>query len=73
MPKELQESLKDKIRTKATELGFDAAGFAKAERLETEEERLNSWLNNGFHAGMSYMRNHYDKRLDPTQLAANYR
>ncbi len=68
MPKELQESLKDKIRTKAVELGFDAAGFAKAERLETEEERLNSWLNNGFHAEMNYMGNHYDKRLDPTLL-----
>ena len=68
MPKELQKSLKDKIRIKAEELGFDATGFAKAERLETEEERLNSWLNNGFHAGMNYMKNHYDKRLDPTQL-----
>jgi len=36
--------------------------------LEEEAPRLEKWLQNGFHGEMSYMENHFDKRLDPTLL-----
>lgn len=49
-------------------LGFDSIGVSKAEFLENEAPRLESWLKSGFHGQMSYMENHFDKRLDPTLL-----
>ena len=49
-------------------LGFDSIGVSKAEFLENEAPRLESWLKSGFHGQMSYMENHFDKRLDPTRL-----
>lgn len=52
----------------AKELGFDSVHFAKAERLEAEAVNLRKWLNRGYHAGMSYMENHFEKRVDPTKL-----
>jgi epoxyqueuosine reductase len=56
------------IKTKAKELGFDACGIAKAEKLTGEEPRLKNWLDKGFNGGMDYMANNFDKRLDPTLL-----
>ncbi len=48
--------------------GFDFCGISKAEFLEEEAPRLESWLKKGAHGKMSYMENHFDKRLDPTKL-----
>jgi len=56
------------IKTQAKILGFDFCGIAKAEFLEEEAPRLESWLNQNYHGGMAYMANHFDKRLDPTKL-----
>jgi len=56
------------IINKAKELGFSDIGFSKAGRLNEEEYRLKTWLDKGYNAGMSYMNNHFDKRLDPTEL-----
>jgi epoxyqueuosine reductase len=56
------------IRTKAKELGFDEVGISKAEFLEQEAPRLEKWLKESRHGKMSYMENHFDKRLDPTLL-----
>lgn len=56
------------IKAKATELGFDFCGIAKADFLEDEAPRLESWLKNGMHGQMNYMANHFDKRLDPRLL-----
>ncbi len=56
------------IRSKALEIGFDACGFAQARYLEEEAYRLDEWLKQGRHATMSWMENHFDKRLDPTLL-----
>lgn len=64
-------TFKERVKDKATELGFEATGFANAERLLEEEPRLKSWLNSGFQAGMGYMENHFDMRLDPTLLVEN--
>lgn len=56
------------VREMALKLGFNDCGFSKAGRLETEERRLREWLNQGRHGTMSWMENHFDKRVDPTKL-----
>ena len=56
------------IKNKARDLGFMYCGIAKAEFLKDEAPRLEKWLNQGMHGKMSYMENHFDKRLDPTKL-----
>ncbi len=56
------------IKTEAKRLGFLSCGISKAEFLEDEAPRLEKWLNNQMHGEMTYMENHFDKRLDPTKL-----
>ncbi|CAM4058743.1 tRNA epoxyqueuosine(34) reductase QueG [Gillisia limnaea] len=56
------------IKTEAMRLGFMSCGISKAEFLETEAPRLESWLKRNMHGEMSYMENHFDIRLDPTKL-----
>ncbi len=48
----------------ARELGFDLVGFAKAEPLRKEVERLKHWLDKGFNAGMVYMERNIEKKQD---------
>ena len=59
---------KQLIKSKAAELGFFHCGFSKADFLEEEAPRLESWLKRNFQGKMSYMENHFDKRLDPRLL-----
>jgi len=56
------------IKAKALELGFMFCGVSKADFLEKEAKELDKWLKNGNHGKMSYMENHFDKRLDPRLL-----
>lgn len=56
------------VKQKAAELGFDFCGIAQASFLEEEAPRLERWLNQNMHGQMSYMANHFDKRLDPRLL-----
>ncbi|MCH7784872.1 MAG: tRNA epoxyqueuosine(34) reductase QueG [Bacteroidetes bacterium] len=63
--KQKQTSL---IKTEAKRLGFLSCGISKAEFLEEEAPRLEKWLANEMQGKMSYMENHFDKRLDPTIL-----
>jgi epoxyqueuosine reductase len=56
------------IKTEAKNLGFLFCGIAKAEFLEEEAPRLETWLNKGMHGEMRYMENYFDKRLDPRLL-----
>lgn len=56
------------IKIEAQKLGFLFCGIAKAGFLEEEAPRLENWLEQGFHGEMSYMENHFDKRLDPRLL-----
>lgn len=56
------------VKETAQKLGFDYCGISKAEFLEEEAPRLEQWLKNQQHGKMSYMENHFDKRLDPTKL-----
>lgn len=57
-----------RIKKIAHELGFMFCGISKAEFLAKEAPLLEQWLNKGLHGTMSYMENHFDKRLDPTKL-----
>src|SRR4249920_2855911 len=56
------------IKSIADQLGFSFCGISKAEFLEEEAPRLEAWLRRGYQGKMSYLENHFDKRLDPTLL-----
>ena len=56
------------IKERALELGFSDCGFSRAEALPDDAQRLNAWLQKGYHARMGYMANHKEKRTDPTLL-----
>lgn len=56
------------IKAEAQRLGFLSCGISKAGFLEQEALRLENWLNNQMHGQMSYMENHFEKRLNPTLL-----
>jgi epoxyqueuosine reductase len=56
------------IKKFAAQYGFDHCGIAKAEVLNEDAKRLESWLNNGMHGTMQYMENHFDLRIDPSRL-----
>jgi epoxyqueuosine reductase len=56
------------IKTEAQRLGFLSCGISKADFLEAEAPRLENWLQNNYQGEMSYMQNHFDKRLDPRLL-----
>lgn len=64
----LKEQYSKLIKTHAKRLGFDSCGIAKADFLEEEAPKLEQWLKNGFYGEMQYMKNHFDKRLDPRLL-----
>jgi epoxyqueuosine reductase len=56
------------IKQEAQRLGFISCGISKAGFLEEEAPRLEQWLNNNNQGEMSYMEDHFDKRLDPRLL-----
>lgn len=56
------------IKKEAEQLGFLSCGISKAEFLESEAPRLESWLSKNMHGEMIYMENYFDKRLDPRLL-----
>jgi len=61
------------VRSAARELGFGFCGIAKAQQLDDDARRLESWLNNGFNGSMQYMANHFDLRIDPSKLVPGAR
>jgi len=56
------------IKAEAQRLGFLSCGISKAGFLEEEAPRLEAWLQKNMQGEMTYMENHFDKRLDPTKL-----
>jgi epoxyqueuosine reductase len=56
------------IKSEAQRLGFLSCGISKVQFLEKEAPRLENWLKNNSHGQMSYMENHFDKRLNPALL-----
>ncbi|MCG8579377.1 MAG: tRNA epoxyqueuosine(34) reductase QueG [Bacteroidales bacterium] len=64
----ISQAYHQKIKEKAFELGFSDVGYAMVERLNQDESRLKEWLDNDFQAGMGYMNNHFEKRVNPAML-----
>jgi len=64
-------SNKQRIEQEALRLGFMSVGFAKADFLEEDAIRLESFLKNNYHGKMSYLENHFDLRVDPRKLVPN--
>jgi len=56
---------------KAKQLGFDLVGFAKAELLTAETEKLQQWLDKGYQATMNYMEKNFSKRKDVKEILPN--
>jgi epoxyqueuosine reductase len=56
------------VKETAALLGFDFCGIAKAQFLNEDARRLETWLHKGMHGSMQYMEKHFDMRTDPTKL-----
>lgn len=63
-----KQKYSDLIKAESKRLGFLSCGISQATFLETEAPRLESWLKKGMQGEMTYMENHFDKRLDPRLL-----
>lgn len=63
-----EEKYAKAIKQEAARLGFDACGISKAEQLDEEAIRLESWLKAGRHGTMGWMERNFDKRIDPRKL-----
>ena len=64
----LQERNTQLIKQKANDLGFFFCGISKADFLAEDAKHLDAYLKNNYQGKMSYLENHYDKRLDPRLL-----
>jgi epoxyqueuosine reductase len=62
------DSLSDKIKSHALELGFHKVGIARAVPLAAEGARLFQWLDAGYHGEMAWMERWREKRVDPSEL-----
>lgn len=56
---------------KAKQIGFDLIGFAKADLLEDETDKLKLWLDKGYQATMSYMEKNLHKKKDVKEILSN--
>uniref|UniRef100_A0AB33J198 tRNA epoxyqueuosine(34) reductase QueG n=1 Tax=Prevotella sp. GTC17254 TaxID=3236794 RepID=A0AB33J198_9BACT len=64
-----KQELSEKIKAEAKNLGFFACGIAQASSVEDDTARhVRRWLAEENYAGMAYMNNYTDKRLDPRLL-----
>jgi epoxyqueuosine reductase len=54
------------IKEKAIELGFSLVGITNSNPLINEGEKLKSWINNGYNAGMNWFERTIDKRINPS-------
>lgn len=56
------------VKECARSLGFEFCGVARAQPLDEDARRLESWLNKGMHGSMKYMENHFELRVNPQKL-----
>ncbi|MFP4288139.1 MAG: tRNA epoxyqueuosine(34) reductase QueG [Bacteroidales bacterium] len=69
MDSEKKQNLTSKIKENARELGFDACGIARVDTVDADHQsRFNRWTEKGMHYKMDYMKNHFDKRMNPELL-----
>lgn len=61
------------LKESARALGFSYCGVSSATFLEEDAPRLEEWLRRGYQGNMSYLEQHFDKRLDPRLLVPGAR
>lgn len=61
------------IKAEAIRLGFADCGFSQARSLKEDAIKLRNWLDNGYHATMGYMANHFEKCTNPVKLVEGSR
>lgn len=61
------QALAEQIKQRAAELGFQQCGITGTD-LSAESEQLRAWLDKGYQGEMDYLNNHFEKRIDPSQL-----
>lgn len=57
----------EKIQQWGKEMGFQQIAITDA-NLSSEQQRLQAWLDKGYHGSMSWMAHHQDKRIQPSKL-----
>ncbi len=60
--------MKQAIREKAYETGFDAVGFCAAETPDSVKRDLKAYINDGRHGEMAWMADTLERRADPRTL-----
>lgn len=66
-------NISQSIKHKALALGFDACGIAPVASADTEAAYFDQWIEEGCHAGMKYMENYREIRLNPAGLVEGAR
>lgn len=61
-------TIKETIRAKALDLGFDAVGFAPAQLESRHGEHLQRYVNEGRHGSMAWMETRHSERASPDGL-----
>jgi epoxyqueuosine reductase len=70
-PESQERRLAERLRVAAAELGFVRTGFARATPFDNARGALSAWLEHGYGAELSYMRD--GDRADPRALLASAR
>ena len=65
---DIRYSISDFIKQEANNLGFFDCGISKTEYLKVDSKKVETWLENGHHASMSYMERNREKRYNPEFL-----
>jgi len=63
-----RQEIKEGIRAKAHELGFDAVGFASAEANPADARNLATYIGDNRHGDMTWMATNVERRSDPRTL-----
>lgn len=56
------------VKNLAYQAGFDVCGICKAEVSQQHKDFFIKWLDSGFNAGMKYLSEHQNLRLNPSEL-----
>ena len=59
---QLDNHIKEKIINKANQLGFQKTGFAEAKFYQEDQERLYSWIDDGYHGTMEWVSKRKEER-----------
>ncbi len=65
------QTLTERIKACALDLGFSKVGIARAEAMTEEGVRLAEWLRRGYHGTMEWMTRNFEKRIDPRNIVPN--